>query len=312
MGSEEEDNADENDEQAYAKVHAKGRAANLGDIRRGQNEAESTTELLDETNMEASEVFIYGSGDSAKQVKIIELALQKPRTTCSHKTRRCKGWWYGLWVLFFKHHGAPPKSGTRYQYFLGYAIFLALDLLLTLNICFHMFQPLDNWKGLGIPYFFISPGATVLGPVCGLVGCSLASPRMLKMQASVNATSVLLNYPLTLALMIVKKDEAFYIAMIILLWFNKICISFFGAKVRQHLLNPGFCRNAEKIEERFNCYVRAKKEVDAGVKPGMSAEERAANLASAGPPLVGNDSDGEDDLQDEDDTSYGIIPKNRL
>ena len=330
FGSEEEDNADENDEQAYAKVHAKGRAANLGDIRRGQNEAESTTELLDETNMEASEVFIYGSGDSAKQVKIIdkskrafdvgsdavkslELALQKPRTTCSHKTRRCKGWWYGLWVLFFKHHGAPPKSGTRYQYFLGYAIFLALDLLLTLNICFHMFQPLDNWKGLGIPYFFISPGATLLGPVCGLVGCFLASPMMLKMQASVNATSVLLNYPLTLALMIVKKDEAFYIAMIILLWFNKICISFFGAKVRQHLLNPGFCRNAEKIEERFNCYVRAKKEVDAGVKPGMSAEERAANLASAGPPLVGNDSDEEDDLQDdEDDTSYGIIPKNRL
>lgn len=70
-----------------------------------------------------------------------------------------------------------------------------------------------------------------------------------------NATSVLLNYPLTLAVMIVNKDEPFYIALIVLLWFNKICISYFGAKVRQHLINPGFCRNAEKIEDRFNSYI---------------------------------------------------------
>ena len=61
---------------------------------------ESTSDILEETNMEASEVFIYGSGSSAQQVKIIdkskraldispdavaslELALQKPRTSCT-------------------------------------------------------------------------------------------------------------------------------------------------------------------------------------------------------------------------------------
>ena len=81
--------------------------------------------------MEASEVYIYGSGTSAHQVKIIdkskraldispdaikslELALQKPRTSCKYKCLRIKAWWYGIWVMFFKHHGIPPKSGTRY------------------------------------------------------------------------------------------------------------------------------------------------------------------------------------------------------
>jgi len=50
----------------------------------------------------------------------------------------------------------------------------------------------------------------------------------------------------------------------------------------------------------------------------MSAAERAANLASYGPPSVGLESDededdGHDGEEDEDDdTSYGIIPKNRL
>lgn len=297
----------------------------LGDIRRGQNN-ETHSELLEETNMESSEVYIYGSGKEGQQVKIIdkskraydigpdavkslELTLQKPRTSCKNRCLRFRAWWYAIWVLFFKHHGIPPKAGTRYQYFLGYSVFLALDTMMTANITLHMFQPLDNWKLYGIPFFFICPFVSVLGPLLGIIGCLFASPKTLKLQASVNATCVVLNYPLTIALMIVKKDEPFYVAQVILLWFNTICLSYFGAKVRQHLLNPGFCRNAEKIEDRFNSYIQAKQEVDAGVKPGMTAAERAANLASYGPPGVGNDSDNDDD---EDDTSYGIIPKNRL
>jgi hypothetical protein len=292
---------------------------------------ESTSDILEETNMEASEVFIYGSGSSAQQVKIIdkskraldispdavaslELALQKPRTSCKHKCLRFKAFWYGIWVMFFKHHGIPPKSGTRYQYFLGYSMFLCLDLLMTISVCFHMFQPMENWKLYGIPYFFISPGCSVLGPIMGLMACLFASSRLLKFQASVNATAVLLNYPLTLAVMIIKRDEPFYISLIVLLLLNKVCLSFFGAKVRQHLINPGYCRNVEKIEDRFNSYTHAKVIDEAGVKPGMSAAERAANLANHGPPSVGIvDSDEDDDDKDEeDDTSFGIIPKNRL
>lgn len=148
--------------------------------------------------MEESEVYIYGSGEASQQVKIIdknkraydisndsvkrlELSLQKPRTSCKHKCLRFKAWWYAIWILFFKHHGIPPKSGTRYQYFLGFAIFLALDTLMTMNICFHMFQPVENWKVYGIPYFFISPLVSVLGPLLGIMGSVFASAKTLKM-----------------------------------------------------------------------------------------------------------------------------------
>ena len=193
-------------------------------------------------------------------------------------------------------------------------MFLCLDLLMTISVCFHMFQPVDNWKLFGIPYFFISPACSVLGPIVGLMACLFASAKLLKFQASVNATAVLLNSPLTLAVMALKNDEPFYISLVVLLLLNKICLSFFGAKVRQHLINPGYCRNAEKIEDRFNSYTQAKVIDNAGVKPGMSAAERAANLANYGPPAVGrDDSDEEDeDKDDGDDTSFGIIPKNRL
>lgn len=113
--------------------------------------------------------------------------------------------------------------------------------------------------------------------------------------------------------MILTNDEPFYIAIIIILWFNKICLSFFGSKVRQHLINPGFCRNIEKIEDRFNIFVQAKQEFEAGVTGGMTAAERAARLAKHGPPAVGIESDEDEGAdEDEDDTSFGIIPKNRL
>ena len=148
--------------------------------------------------MESSEVYIYGTGNNtSKSVKIIdkskrafdigsdavkslELALQKPRTSCKHKMLRFRAWWYALWILFFKHHGIPPKSGTRDQYFLGFSVFLSLDTLMTVNICFHMLQPLDNWKSIGIPYFFISPAVTILGPIFGILACIVASPKLLK------------------------------------------------------------------------------------------------------------------------------------
>jgi len=54
-----------------------------------------------------------------------------------------------------------------------------------------------------------------------------------------NAAAVLVNYPLTLGVMLYKKDEAVYIAVVVCLWMNKIALSFVGSKVRQHLINPG-------------------------------------------------------------------------
>lgn len=224
--------------------------------------------------MQSSEIYIYGSSESSRSVKIVdkskrafdisndavkslELTLRKSRSSCKHKMLRFRGFLYAFWVLCFKHHGIPPKAGTRYTYFLGFAIFIALDTLLTAITTMHMFHPLDNWKSIGIPFFFIMPTVSMLGPLAGILGCIFGSPKLLKLQASANATAVLLNYPLTLAIMFWIKDEPFYIALVVMLWFNKICLSFFGAKVRQHLINPGFCRNETKIEDRFNVFVQA-------------------------------------------------------
>jgi len=61
----------------------------------------------------------------------------------------------------------------------------------------------------------------------------------------------MVNYPLMLASQFYHGDEAFYIAAVIALWMNKIMLSYFGAKVRQYLLNPTFTKNSERIEERF-------------------------------------------------------------
>lgn len=148
--------------------------------------------------MEQSEVYIYGSAESSRKVKIVdkskrafdispdavkqfELALQKPRNTCKHKMVRCRGFWYALWVLFFKHHGIPPKAGTRYSYFLGFSVFIALDAVMTAILGAHMFHPLDNWKTIGVPFLFIAPAATVIGPLCGLIACIIASTKLLKL-----------------------------------------------------------------------------------------------------------------------------------
>ena len=71
-------------------------------------------------------------------------------------------------------------------------------------------------------------------------------------------------------MMIAYKSEALYIAAVILLFFNKIGISFFGAKLRQHWLNPGFSKNFDKIQDRFRSLVNAQNEAKAGIKRGMT------------------------------------------
>ena len=45
------------------------------------------------------------------------------------------------------------------------------------------------------------------------------------------------------------QDEAPYIGIVIIMILNKISLSFFGAKVRQHLINPGFVKNQSKFQE---------------------------------------------------------------
>lgn len=124
-------------------------------------------------------------------------------------------------------------------------------------------------------------------------------------------------------------DEAFYVALLVLLWCNKILLSFFGAKVRMHLLNPGYAKNQEKIEERFRTLTHAKADMLSGIKTGMTAEERARSLVNSGSPNIDKRTDPRnfkgfkkgtayesatslDDSDSDDETSFGIIPTSKL
>ena len=65
-GSDSEDNGEEDESYSYAKANVSNASTsartNLGNIRKGDMMVESTSELLNESNMESSDVYIYGSG----------------------------------------------------------------------------------------------------------------------------------------------------------------------------------------------------------------------------------------------------------
>ena len=109
------------------------------------------------------------------------------------------------------------------------------------------------------------PAITILSPFVGILACVAGSPRLIQIQSSFNATAVLANYPLTLLLQIDLGDGAIYIAILVLLWFNKILLSYFGAKVRLHLLNPAYNKNLKKIEGRFRNMVQTRADMKSGI-----------------------------------------------
>ena len=98
-----------------------------------------------------------------------------------------------------------------------------------------------------------------------------------------------------------------------------------------HLLNPGYAKNQEKIEERFRTLIHAKADMLSGIKTGMSAKERARSLVNSGSPNLDKRADPRDfkdpkkeivasaasldqesDDDDDDETSFGIIPTSKL
>ena len=156
-----------------------------------------------------------------------------------------------MWIFLFKHHGLPPKKGSRYQYFFVYSLCVGLDLLLSAMLCLHVFSPLSNFYVLGIPYLLVLPGMTLFGPFLGMIGAFAGSSNCLMFQSSFNRSAVLVNYPLTLIAMLFYSDDSFYVSILVLLLLNKIAISYSGGKVRQHWLNPDFSKNYKKIKDRF-------------------------------------------------------------
>ena len=143
-----------------------------------------------------------------------------------------------------KNHGKPPGAGSLQKWFVAYSLTFSLDILLTLVFLVHIANPLKNVWTFGFPFLFILPAITLIAPAWGLFAIMFGSSTMMKSYSNMNSSMVAINYPLTIMVMVYLKGPAFYIFLVILLALNKVLVSYFGAKVRQHFANPGYSKNA--------------------------------------------------------------------
>jgi len=179
---------------------------------------------------------------SIESTRALELAIAKDERSCSTCPTRFKSVIYSLWIMFFKTHGQAPESSMN-LWFMSFSATLALEFLLTIVFILHIANPMANIWRFGLPFLFILPGLPIIAPLWGLLAILCGSAAMLKSYSNMNATLVLVNYPLTIAFLIFEKEPATYLGIILLLLLNKVCLSFFGSKVRQHFVNPTFAKN---------------------------------------------------------------------
>jgi len=161
----------------------------IGEIRPNSSFGSSSS-LLDESKMSEQKVYAHGSDKEGVAVKIVdkskraydisadavksfELTISKPRNSCKYSCRGINAWFYSLFILCFKFHGKPPAKINSSTFSLIYSFLLAMDILLTVNIGFHIFLPFDNWKIYGVPFLGFYPAVTVLGPIVGVIGSFL-------------------------------------------------------------------------------------------------------------------------------------------
>lgn len=167
------------------------------------------------------------------------IALQKDPRRCKNCLLRLRSVIYSTWLVFFKAQGHPGGTCGNLFYALMFALFIALDLLLTVIFMMHVASPLSNLLQFGIPFLLILPGLVLIAPLWCLLAVMQGSTRMLKSYSSMNVCMVLLNYPLTMAWLIWIYDHPYYITVLALLMLNKVPISWFNGKVRANLTWPG-------------------------------------------------------------------------
>lgn len=149
---------------------------------------------------------------------------------------------YSTYLMLFKANGRPPGDGLikLHLQFLMFSLALSIEILLTIILILHVLSPASNIKTIGLPFVFVLPLLTLIAPIWGLAAACLGSAKMLKIYSSMNSSMMVYNYPLTFLAMLYFGEKGFYIMILLLLVLNKIKVSYFGAKVRQHFANPSY------------------------------------------------------------------------
>jgi len=154
--------------------------------------------------------------------------------------------------MLLKKHGMPPKDSLN-LWFLGFAMALTFEFILTTVCLIRIVYPTMHIVfSYGFPFIFVLPGLTIISPMWGIIGTVRGSPRMLKTYSDLNATLFLFNYPLTLIALQLVSEPVVQEWFIVLLMVNKVVLSFFGSKVRQHFVNPGFAKTQQKLKTQLS------------------------------------------------------------
>ena len=150
--------------------------------------------------------------------------------------------------MLFRFQASPATSNENAQlFFILYAIVNAVDILLTGIMTMHCFNPASNAKSFGIPILFILPGIAIIAPFIGLFASIFGNPNIMRFYSDMNATFVAITYPLQIVFMIFLRTPKFYFAILIAMVLNKVLLSFLGAVVRAHLINPTYVKNYSKL-----------------------------------------------------------------
>lgn len=220
--------------------------------------------ILNESKMEMSEILVHGELlgthvkiiDKSKRAfeisydssRALELALKKGKPRCANCCTRIKSVFYSTYLMYFKSSGKPPGNYLN-TWFLMFSLSFSAEVLLTLVLLLHFVTPIQNIYTVGVPFLLVLPALPLIAPLWCFLALLVGSSTMMKSYSNMNSTMLLLNYPLTLIVMIFSKEKPFYIFILILLILNKVSLSSLGSKVRQHYANPEFSKNQFTSED---------------------------------------------------------------
>lgn len=134
---------------------------------------------------------------SIESTRLMESVLLKDKKRFKHVCARTQSVFYSVFIMLFKFHGSPPTARFN-ALFILYSMVQSFELVLSMIFLLHIMNPISDVWNVGFAYLFILPGLTILAPLFGVIATISASPRLMKVYSSMNATMCLVNYPLCL------------------------------------------------------------------------------------------------------------------